>query len=364
MTGVSRERLRTWERRHNFPKPHRENQGPRRYAVADAAKVIAARRLIEQNIPVATAISRVETENCLNQPIPSVAFSSLCEVSPIPTLIISGPSLLQVEYINFAARSIPQAPLLGSKLEELFEERHLTALREAFAYSTPHRSQRPRWHQPEMGVLPIITTALTSMQEKPLVAVFDLETRNEQIIRSDLERSEQNNQILTKEKDRLSHQLETCLLIANELKGLSGTKATGHVTQILIDRLGAVDAALVPYVAGQLVLSHSISGLLGSEMIAVAAHNDLQELLHATTTRWLKPDTAALFGVPEDLHVLASSIACAEEPMGLLLAVFDHQNDPANGLYKVMGIISGDIGLAMMQERLLETKFPSGFTFF
>ena len=36
LTGVSRERLRTWERRFDFPRPARVAHGPRRYALADA----------------------------------------------------------------------------------------------------------------------------------------------------------------------------------------------------------------------------------------------------------------------------------------------------------------------------------------
>src|SRR6195952_6005146 len=43
LTGVSRERLRTWERRHGFPQPVRVGSGPRRYAIADTARVLAVR---------------------------------------------------------------------------------------------------------------------------------------------------------------------------------------------------------------------------------------------------------------------------------------------------------------------------------
>jgi hypothetical protein len=41
LTGVSRERLRTWERRYGFPEPHRTDAGPRRYAVEDVQRVVA-----------------------------------------------------------------------------------------------------------------------------------------------------------------------------------------------------------------------------------------------------------------------------------------------------------------------------------
>ena len=42
LTGVSRERLRTWERRYGFPEP-RGGSGPRRYALADIPRVVAVR---------------------------------------------------------------------------------------------------------------------------------------------------------------------------------------------------------------------------------------------------------------------------------------------------------------------------------
>jgi MerR family transcriptional regulator, light-induced transcriptional regulator len=44
LTGVSRERLRTWERRYGFPQPQRTGSGPRRYAVEDIQRVVAVRR--------------------------------------------------------------------------------------------------------------------------------------------------------------------------------------------------------------------------------------------------------------------------------------------------------------------------------
>ncbi len=57
LTGVSRERLRTWERRHRFPEPVREHGGARRYAVDDVARVVAVRRAIEAGTPVAAALA-------------------------------------------------------------------------------------------------------------------------------------------------------------------------------------------------------------------------------------------------------------------------------------------------------------------
>src|SRR5215208_7677922 len=57
LTGVSRERLRTWERRFDFPRPARVGHGPRRYALADAPRVVAVRRAAEQGVPLPRAIA-------------------------------------------------------------------------------------------------------------------------------------------------------------------------------------------------------------------------------------------------------------------------------------------------------------------
>ena len=56
LTGVSRERLRTWERRYGFPVPHRTDAGPRRYALEDVQRVVAVRRAAEAGVPIPRAI--------------------------------------------------------------------------------------------------------------------------------------------------------------------------------------------------------------------------------------------------------------------------------------------------------------------
>ena len=58
LTGVSRERLRTWERRYGFPEPQRTDAGPRRYALEDVQRVVAVRRAAEAGVPIPRAIER------------------------------------------------------------------------------------------------------------------------------------------------------------------------------------------------------------------------------------------------------------------------------------------------------------------
>jgi DNA-binding transcriptional MerR regulator/methylmalonyl-CoA mutase cobalamin-binding subunit len=46
-TGLSKDVLRMWERRYGFPKPERDDNGERRYAVAEVAKLRAIKRLMD-----------------------------------------------------------------------------------------------------------------------------------------------------------------------------------------------------------------------------------------------------------------------------------------------------------------------------
>src|ERR1043165_5343063 len=46
-TGLSKDVLRMWERRYGFPKPSRDENGERQYAVTEVAKLRAIKRLMD-----------------------------------------------------------------------------------------------------------------------------------------------------------------------------------------------------------------------------------------------------------------------------------------------------------------------------
>src|SRR3954453_6190125 len=97
MTGTSRERLRTWERRHGFPCPVRDGGGPRRYPLDDVAAVLYVRRAVESGVPVEEAIAgaRAGSERPGLSP---AAFAGLVDDVPLPVVVVSGPSPLRIEY--------------------------------------------------------------------------------------------------------------------------------------------------------------------------------------------------------------------------------------------------------------------------
>src|SRR5918997_931743 len=98
LTGVSRERLRTWERRHGFPRPVRAHGGARRYAVDDVARVVAVRRAVESGVPIPSAIDA--TDLPADAGISGGARGSLAVHAPVAVVALSGPETLRVEFVN------------------------------------------------------------------------------------------------------------------------------------------------------------------------------------------------------------------------------------------------------------------------
>src|SRR3954454_12923926 len=87
VTGVSRERLRTWERRFAFPDPVRTAGGPRRYRTADVTRVVAVRRAAAQGRPLAEAIQRSAEVDVPAAPADG-AFRAAVELAPVPVALV------------------------------------------------------------------------------------------------------------------------------------------------------------------------------------------------------------------------------------------------------------------------------------
>lgn len=109
LTGVRAERLRTWQRRHDFPPPVADAQGHRGFRAIDAPRVVAARQLIEAGEPVAAAIARVRDQSTPDLDDASLerAFGAIAT----PVVAIGGPSPPQIVWANAAAVAAAPAPV-------------------------------------------------------------------------------------------------------------------------------------------------------------------------------------------------------------------------------------------------------------
>src|SRR3954462_11754274 len=117
LTGVSRERLRTWERRYGFPAPQRVGDGPRRYAIDDVGPVVAVRQAAGGGGPLARAIARVRSGAAADPP-PASTFAALVEALPVPVVVLSGPEPMRIECGTAARRPPPDGPRPGRELTD------------------------------------------------------------------------------------------------------------------------------------------------------------------------------------------------------------------------------------------------------
>ncbi|MES1193641.1 MAG: MerR family transcriptional regulator, partial [Solirubrobacterales bacterium] len=186
LTGVSRERLRTWERRHGFPEPVRIGSGPRRYPIADAARVVTVRHAVAAGVPLPEAIAAARGATPPATP-PAAAFRATVDGAPVPVALISGPEPLRLIWTNAALRAIEGAPMPGEILPTIAAHRTGVTIREHFASALPRAEiEHPPWGGSVAGpgsaaitARSIVYRLATAPDETPLVAIVGVETRGE-----------------------------------------------------------------------------------------------------------------------------------------------------------------------------------------
>ena len=123
---------------------------------------------------------------------------------------------------------------------------------------------------------------------------------------------------------------------------------------------GALDGALAPYMAGQIVIGRSVRGLLGPDMVTVAAHSGLARVVRDGEVAVLDPAEAGELGLPDGLGAVLVPATCAGEPLGVLILVFDGHPRLGAGTLRILTLIGTALGLALMQERLLVDEPGAG----
>src|ERR1700712_1146131 len=116
LTGVGRERLRTWERRHGFPSPLRTPSNARAYAVDDVRRVVAVRRLVEAGVPLEEAVERALELDLLGPD--TVDLGPLLDAIPGPAIAVCGVDPVCVVWTNARTRLAADAPRNGDLLLE------------------------------------------------------------------------------------------------------------------------------------------------------------------------------------------------------------------------------------------------------
>ena len=133
----------------------------------------------------------------------------------------------------------------------------------------------------------------------------------------------------------------------------AGMGALGDATASLVRRLGAVDAAIAPSMAGALVLGRSARGLLGPEMVTVTRFAELAAALRDGETAWLGAETARAFGATAGLELLVVPMLAAGDSLGALLVLVDERAELSDTQRRLLRAISSTMAFALLRERLV-----------
>ena len=356
LTGVSRERLRTWERRFGFPRPARVAHGPRRYVLADAARVVAVRRAAEQGVPLPRAIADASDALAAIE-VSAATLAATAAVAPIPVVLVTGPEPLRVAYVNASLQMLDEAIAPGTRLDTLpwflgsDLERTLHTL---FAGDTAAlECAHPAWSESGAIERSVAYRLPAGSGEPPAVALVGIDRDEERRARRELGELQQELSRVRVREQRRQRWLALAASLAERFQRDTGEALLGATVDTLVRRLGAVDAGVALYVAGQLALGTTSRGLLGPHMVTVTRYDDLATLMQRSAPEWLAPATASAFGVHAGLHCLAVPIGVVGERLGVLLIVFDQLAALDEDIRNVLTVVAAGLGFVVLRDRLV-----------
>jgi hypothetical protein len=360
MTGVSRERLRTWERRHGFPRPVRAAGGPRRYRASDAARVVAVREAADAGVPVARAISVARRAPGAQQAkLDPAAAGPLVSQLPLPLATVSGPEPLLVDFLNdvaLARSSLrPGAPLLEAAPQLADGPLHQALLRAFAGAGEPVEVEHPPWSGPTTGLQRSLVFRPAARAGLPPVCAFvSIDAERERAEREQLGVLMHEHERETAAAMLRGDLMRSAAQVMERLKSDDSPTVLRAATAAVREHLGALDAGLALYMAGELVLGTSTAGMMGPSMVLVAAHEQLGRVLRESRPAWLEGEPVRAFGAPPGTHCLAAPVLVAGETVGMVMILFGNRVDVSGDARRFLDIVLGPIGFALIRDRFLE----------
>jgi DNA-binding transcriptional MerR regulator len=359
LTGVSRERLRTWERRYGFPAPVRVGQGPRRYALDDVGRVVAVRQAASAGVPLAEAIARLLAAGAAEPP-GAATFAALVDALPVPVVVLSGPEPMRIEYVNATLRSLPDGPRPGHELTAEVPGFANTpaqhALLRLFATDAdPVESHHPAWGGHSR---PVARSSLFRLPvepgTRPLVAMLGLEGDGERAARAALAAQRRELETLRHSHARHARWLDALALLAAALQDeVEPAAALTTGLDVLVRQTAAVDAGVAAHAAGRLVLGASHHGTLGPCTVTVAAHPQLAGMLRDGEPDWLEAPVRAALGVADELRACGAPLVVAAEPLGLLVLAAEDAEPLDADSRRLLRAVAAAMGFALLRDRLV-----------
>jgi MerR family transcriptional regulator, light-induced transcriptional regulator len=359
LTGVSRERLRTWERRYGFPAPQRVGEGPRRYALDDVGPVVAVRQAAGAGVPLSEAIARVRSGAAADPP-PASTFAALVEALPVPVVVLSGPEPMRIEYVNAALRSLPDGPRPGRELTDEVPGFAGTPAQNALLRLFATDAAAVEAHHPAWGghSRPVARSSLFRLPvepgTRPLVAMLGLEGDGERSARAALAAQRRELEVLRHGHARHARWLDAVALLAAAVQDEAEPEAAlAAGLDVIVRQTAAVDAGVAAHGAGRLALERSHRGMLGPSAVTVAAHPQLATMLRDGEPDWLEAPVRDALGVPEELRACGVPLVVAAEPFGVLVLAAEDAEPLDPDSRRLLRAVAAAMGFALLRDRLV-----------
>jgi hypothetical protein len=329
--------------------------------LVDAGAVVAVRRAAEQGVPLPKAIDAARAASGASQVSPA-AFAAISEHLPAPLMLLSGPSPTRIEYVNPALSALRGAEALrpGAEVAEAADWFPGSALDEAVSAllrtDEPAREcAHPPWTDPAgqparslMFGLPVEPGGLA------MVALVQLERPPEREAKRAMAELREDHRNVDARLQRHERWLEAIAELAELFQRETGPTLMQATADTLVRRLPPIDAGIAVYMGGELALGSSSRGMLGPRMVTVTGHADVSAVLREGAPAWLTPASAAAFGAPAGVHVLAVPISVVGETLGGLLLVMEEYRELDEPIRQLLSVVSATIGFALLRDRLME----------
>lgn len=367
LTGVSAERVRTWQRRFGFPATTPDRRGRRGFFATDVPRVLAVKQLVAAGAPVAEAVRDVQAGRSLQVDLDVLesSFGSL----DTPVVAVAGPSPMTVLWANDAAREAAPDGIDSVELPYTLRDRNTTL--QALLIEPPDEpvwlAHRPWFAEPapadSVDALETPSRAVAWACGAPafvpaVLLVMDVPSADDEQgddpagSHSGLGFNVQQQQQHQRQRSLVEHDWAVAVGTARRaLQRGAGGKAVDQALGALIGGGVGRDALLVLPQGEELRVLLSARGNLPTSALSPGATRELRSTIDADVPVVLGSKTTAELLAPDGGHGVATALLAGRAEVGFLVIATDHAPDLSQIQTDLLLAFSTTLAAAITRDR-------------
>ncbi len=342
LSGVGRERLRTWERRHGFPTPVRCENNVRRYHAEDVRYVIAVSRAVDRGTPLVVAI---EEALAAAQERPELAsLGAALDHAPMPAIAVSGPEPLTVIWANGPTLAAPEAPAIGSQLLQAVP---------TFGAAAKSAVQRLMIGDgAETGVIVHTDWVGTFPVERRSIAwrIPPEASQDAVVVLIQLPDSIGAAALPAPAVDQASVWSAATRDARRTLQQESGVGSAQRALAELIRGTGGIDAFLATCHQGRLRTATSVRGTMPARTLELPVDCDILRAIADGEIDWLSESTLRLLGAPSRSEAVLVPVTSGSEAIGAMVLLFPAELALPDLARELLLTLATTIGTVLQRE--------------